>query len=176
MTSRTRFQRTSLSPLVRIAVLVDVVVQERSDHIVRRGDGVEVTGEVQVNLLHGKHLSVATTSSTALHTEARAERGLTQCDDRLITESVHTESEADRDRRLADTCFRGSDGGDEDELARLMTSLGARRGLPWRGTCRSVQVVGGIATLAATFRSARGLSSGRFRYRSSLPERELVGQ
>ena len=93
LTSRTRFQRTSLRPLVRIAVLVDVVVQERSDHVVRRGDGVEVTGEVQVDLLHRKDLSVATTSSTALHTEARGqERASRSATDRLMTEAVHTES------------------------------------------------------------------------------------
>ena len=110
---------------------------------------MEVTSEVQVDLLHRKHLSVATTGSTALHTEARAERGLTQCDDRLMTEAVHTESEADRDRRLADTSLRSGDGGDEDELARLMTSL--ELGEVYLGEVLAVvlQVVGGDSYLGS---------------------------
>ena len=66
-----------------------------------------------------------------------------------MTEAVHTESEADRDRRLADTSFRGSDGGDEDELARLMTSL--ELGEVYLGEVLAVvlQVVGGDSHLGS---------------------------
>ena len=124
---------------------------------------MEVTGEVQVDLLHRKHLSVATTGSTALHTEARAERGLTQCDDRLMPEAVHTESEADRDRRLADTSLRSSDGGDEDELARLMTGL--ELGEVYLGEVLAVvlQVVGGDSHLGSyLFDRLEGYRAGDF--------------
>ena len=124
---------------------------------------MEITSEVQVDLLHRKHLSVASTGSTALHTEARAERGLTQCDDRLMTEAVHTESEADRDRRLADTSLRSSDGRDEDELARLMTSL--ELGEVYLGEVLAVvlQVVGGDSHLGSyIFDGLKGYRAGDF--------------
>lgn len=35
------------------AMLVEVVVEQRRNHVVRRGDSVEVAGEVEIDLLHG---------------------------------------------------------------------------------------------------------------------------
>ena len=80
-----------------------------------------------------------------------------------MTEAVHTEREADRDRRLADTCFRGSDGGDEDELARLMTSL--ELGEVYLGEVLAVvlQVVGGDSHLSSyLFDRLEGYRAGDF--------------
>ena len=46
LTSSTRRQSTSLSPKAfRREVLVEVVVEQGRDHVVRGGDGVEVAGE-----------------------------------------------------------------------------------------------------------------------------------
>ena len=57
---------------------VDVVVDQRREQIVRRGDGVEVAGEVEVDVLHRDDLGVAAAGRAALHAEARAERRLAQ--------------------------------------------------------------------------------------------------
>ena len=54
---------------------VDVVVQHRGQEVVRRGDGVEVTGEVQVDVFHRHDLGIAAAGRAAFHAEARAEAG-----------------------------------------------------------------------------------------------------
>ena len=54
-------------------MLVDVVVQQGRNHVVSRGDGVEVTSKVEINLLHRQYLCITAASSTALDTKARTE-------------------------------------------------------------------------------------------------------
>ena len=54
-------------------MLVEVIVEERSNHVVRRSDCVEVAREVEVDFLHREHLSITTASGTTLHTEAGTE-------------------------------------------------------------------------------------------------------
>ena len=51
---------------------VDVVVEQRREQVVGAADGVEVAGEVQVDLLHRHDLGVAAAGGAALHAEARA--------------------------------------------------------------------------------------------------------
>jgi hypothetical protein len=53
-----------------------------------RPDGVEVAGEVQVDVFHRHHLRVAAAGSTALHPEYRAEGGFAQTDHRLLADQV----------------------------------------------------------------------------------------
>ena len=98
---------------------VDVVVDHRRQQIVRRGDGVEVAGEVEVDVLHRHDLGIAAARRAALHAEARPERGLAQAHHRLLADAVETVAEADRRRRLAFARRRRADGGDEDQLAVL---------------------------------------------------------
>ena len=43
-----------------VAMLVDVVVKQSRYHVVSRGDGMEVTCKVQVDLVHRQHLGMAT--------------------------------------------------------------------------------------------------------------------
>src|SRR3546814_18997385 len=63
---------------------VDVVVDQGRQQGVRRGDGVEVAGEVEVDVLHRHHLGVAAAGGAALHAEAGPERGLAQAHPRLL--------------------------------------------------------------------------------------------
>ena len=56
-----------------VLVLVDIVVQQSRNHVVSRSDGMEVTGEMQVDLVHREHLSISSSGSSSLHSEARAE-------------------------------------------------------------------------------------------------------
>ena len=82
---------------------------------------MEVTGKVEVDLLHWEHLCITATGSTTLHTEAGAERWLTQCDYRLLADLVETECETDRNGCLTDTSLCGSDGSNKDKLTFLLT-------------------------------------------------------
>ena len=98
-------------------MLVEVVVEQRRDHVVRRGDGVEVAGEVEIDLLHGQDLGVSAAGCAAFHAETGAERGFAQGNDRFAADAVQPEGESDRDGGLADAGAGGRDRGDEDEAA-----------------------------------------------------------
>ena len=100
----------------RVAV-VDVVVQQCRQQVVGERDGVEVAGEVEVDVLHGHHLRHAAAGSATLHAEHGAEARLAQADDGLLADLVQCVTEADGGRRLAFAGGRGADGRDEDELA-----------------------------------------------------------
>ena len=84
---------------------------------------MEVSGEVEIDLIHRQHLGVATTGSTALDAEDRTEGGLAEGDDRLLPDLIHPQGESDGDGSLADTGLGGCDGGDEDEVSGTMLLL-----------------------------------------------------
>ena len=77
------------------AMLVEVVVEQRRNHVVRRGDRVEVAGEVEIDLLHGEHLGVSAAGSAAFHAETGAERGFAQGNDCFAADAVQPEGESD---------------------------------------------------------------------------------
>ena len=58
--------------------LMDAVVQHGGDQVVGCGDGVEVAGEVQVDILHGDDLGVSAAGGAALQAEDGTEGGLAQ--------------------------------------------------------------------------------------------------
>ena len=80
---------------------VDVVVEHRRQQVVGAADGVEVAGEVQVDLLHRHDLGIAAAGGPALHAEAGAERRLAQGDHRLLADPVQPVAQAHRGRGLA---------------------------------------------------------------------------
>ena len=96
---------------------VHVIVDHRGEQVVRRCDGVEVAGEVQVDLLHGRDLGAAPAGRAALDPEARPERRLAQADDRLPADTVERVAEADGGGRLALAGGSRADCADKDELA-----------------------------------------------------------
>ena len=96
---------------------VDVVVDHRRQEIVRRRDGVEVAGEMEVDVLHRHDLGVAAASGAALHAERRPERRLAQAQHRLLADVVEGVGEADRGRGLALAGGRRRDRRDQDQLA-----------------------------------------------------------
>ena len=89
----------------------------------RRGDGVEIAGEVEVHVLHRHDLRIAAAGRTALDAEVRAERSLADADDGLLADAVQPVAEADRRGRLAFAGRRRVDGGDQDQLAVLAAAL-----------------------------------------------------
>ena len=105
-----------------------------------RGDGVEIAGEMEVDVLHRHDLRIAAAGRTALDAEARAERGLADADDGLLADAVQAVAEADRGRGLAFAGRRRVDGGDQDQLAVL--ACPARDGDEFGGDLRLVVAVG----------------------------------
>ena len=108
---------------------VDVVVEHCGQQIVGRGDGVEVAGEMQVDVGHRHDLRLAATGGAALLAKARSETGLAERDRRLLAEAVEGIAQADRGRGLALASLGRADRRHQDELARLA----ALQGLDERG-------------------------------------------
>ena len=52
---------------------LDVVVHQRGQQVVGQRNGVEVTGEVQVDVLHGHHLGITAPCRATLHAKHRPE-------------------------------------------------------------------------------------------------------
>ncbi len=93
---------------------------QRRKQVVGARDGVEVAGEMQVDVFHRHDLRVSAARCAALDAEAGPERGLAQRHDRLLADAVEAVSEADCRRRLALAGRRRVDGRDEDQLAVLV--------------------------------------------------------
>ena len=96
---------------------VDVVVDHGGQEIVRRGDGVEVAGEMQVDVLHGHHLGVAAAGRAPLHAEAGPERGLADGDHGLLADLVQAVAQPHRGRGLAFARRRRRHRRHQDQLA-----------------------------------------------------------
>ena len=77
---------------------------------------MQVTGEVEVDVLHGDDLGPAAAGGTALDTENGAERGLTDSDGDVLADAAQAVGETDGGG-LALARGGGVDGGHKDELA-----------------------------------------------------------
>ena len=102
---------------VELVALEQMVVEHRGAQVVGGGDGVDVAGEVEVDVLHGDHLGVAAAGRSALDAEARAQRGLAQRADGLLADLVQAHRETHVGRGLALAGRSGRDGGAEHQLA-----------------------------------------------------------
>ena len=102
---------------VELVAPIDVIVDQRREQIVGGADGMEIAGEMEVDVLHGHDLGVAAAGSTALHAEAGAEARLAHADERLLADVIERIAEADGGGGLALAGRRGRDGGDQDQLA-----------------------------------------------------------
>ena len=81
--------------------LVDVVVDNGTKQVVCRGHSMKIAGEMQVYVLHWKHLRVAAAGGSAFNAEHRAERRLAQSDYRAFAQFPQRLTETDRGRCLA---------------------------------------------------------------------------
>ena len=100
----------------RLVAVVQVRVDERREQVVRRGDGVQVAREVQVQVLHRDDLGVAAARRAALHAEHGAERRLAQAEHRLPPEGAESLRQGDGRRRLPLPRRGRRDRRDVDEL------------------------------------------------------------
>ncbi len=69
-------------------MLIDVIVEQSRNHVMRTRYGVKIARKVKVYLLHRKNLCITATRSAALHSEARTERRLAQCHDCFLANLV----------------------------------------------------------------------------------------
>ena len=85
----------------QLIAVVDVIVDQRGQQVVREPDGAEIPGEVQIDVLHRDDLSETAARRAALHAEHRSEARLAQADDRLLADLVQGIAQSDRGRGLA---------------------------------------------------------------------------
>ena len=100
--------------------LVDVVVQHGGEQVVGCADGVEIAGEVQVDVFHGDDLRVAAARRAAFDAEHGPERRLAHGNHGLLADAVERVGEPDGERGFAFACGRGIDGGYQYQLAALV--------------------------------------------------------
>ena len=96
---------------------MNVIVDHRREQIVGGGDGVEIAGEMQVDIDHRRDLRPSAAGRPALLAENRAHRRLAQADRRALADKAQRVAEADRRRGLALAGRRRIDRRDQDQLA-----------------------------------------------------------
>ncbi len=96
---------------------IDMIVDQRAEQVVGGADGVEVAGEVQIDVLHRHHLGIAAAGGAALDAEAGPERGLAQAQHRLLADLVERVGEPHGGGGLAFARRCRRDGRDQDQLA-----------------------------------------------------------
>ena len=104
--------------------LVDAVVHHGRQQVVGRADGVQVAGEVQVDVLHGHHLGVAAAGRAPLDAEHRPQARLPQAEHGLFAQGVQRVRQPAADGGLALPRRGGADGGDQDQPALLFALFG----------------------------------------------------
>ena len=150
---------------VQVVAVEEVGIDQRCEKIVRGGDGVEVAGEVEINLLAGLDPGEPSASRTPLHAEDGAEGGLAGGDDGAFADAFESLDEADGGDGLAFPGCGGSGGGDEDELAvgrprRILQDVEVELGRP--GGQRLVFAVGEAQFAGDGGNGQQAVGVGRF--------------
>ena len=111
------FPRNLLGVDAERVALLDVVVQHRGEEVIRGANGVEVAGEVQIDVLHGHDLRVAAAGGAALDAEHGAERGFAERDHGVLTNLAQSVGQTHAGGSLALARRRGRDSGHKNQLA-----------------------------------------------------------
>ena len=106
-----------------LVTLLNVVVEHSGQQVVGGTDGMEVTGKVQVNVLHGDDLGPTAAGGTALHAKHGTERRLAQGHGALNAATTQAVGQADGRGGLALARGRGVDSGHEDKLCLVISWL-----------------------------------------------------
>ena len=78
---------------------------------------MEITCEMQVDVLHRNNLCISASCCSSLHSEARSERWLSKCYNSFFADLVKTQGEAYRYSGLSDTSLSSCYGCHEDKFA-----------------------------------------------------------
>jgi len=97
--------------------LIDMIVQQGGQQVVRRPDSVKIAGEMQVDVLHWHNLGISAAGGTSLDAEDRAQGWLAQRDDRLFAKAAQPVGKADACGGLSLSGGGRSDGGHENQLS-----------------------------------------------------------
>ena len=105
-------------PLVdsQLVSLLEVIVNDGTQQVVCRCDGVHVPCEMKIDFLHRHDLRVSAARSTAFDAEDRTERRLTQRDDRFFSDLFHGLTQTDRCGSFSFTSRCGVDSGYQNQL------------------------------------------------------------
>ena len=94
--------------------MVHARIESGCTEVVGRRDGVDVAGEVKVEVGHGDDLAIAAARRAALYAEGGAHGGLADCGDGLFADVAETLGEADGGGGLAFAQWGWGDGGHVD--------------------------------------------------------------
>ena len=97
--------------------VMEMRIEHRRQEVVRARNGVEVAGEVQVDVFHRHDLCIPAAGRAALYAEHGAERRLAQRQNGVLAEAAQRLRDAHGDGGLAFARRGGIDAGDEDEPA-----------------------------------------------------------
>jgi hypothetical protein len=97
-----------------------VIVDHRREQVVRRGNGVEIAGKMQVDVFHGNDLGIAAARCTALHAKTRTKRRFAQTHHGLLANAIETVTQTNRCCGLAFARRRWIDRRHQNELAVLL--------------------------------------------------------
>ena len=97
--------------------LLNMIVQHGGKQIVGGTDGVDISGEVEIDVLHGHNLGIAAAAGPALDPKNRAQRGLAHGDDGLLAYAAQRVRKADGGGGLAFPGGSWGDGGHKDQSA-----------------------------------------------------------
>ena len=125
--SMTRFHVTCRGSSRDVVAVVQRVVDQRRQQVVRARDGVEVAVEVQVDVHHRQHFGSAAAGAAALHAEDRPEARLAQRRRAVHADFREALDQADGGGGLALACRRGRDRRDEHELAAIRPAADGRQ-------------------------------------------------
>ena len=94
-----------------------MVVDHSCEKVVGSADRVEITCEVEVDVLHGNDLRISAACRAALDAEDRAEGGLTKSNHDFFAQFLEAVSQSDSRCGLALTCRGGVHRCHEDQLS-----------------------------------------------------------
>ena len=102
---------------LQLVSLLDMIVQDRRQQIVRRSDCMEISRKMEVQILHRHYLRITASRSAAFDAKARAKRRLTERYDRLLSKFAKGLSKTDACCRLPFPGRRRVDGRHQDQLS-----------------------------------------------------------
>ena len=97
--------------------LLDMIVQHRCQQVIGGSDRMEVSGKVEIQILHGNNLGVSASGCPSFDPKAGAERRLAQRDQGLLPHLCHRFSKSDCRSRLSLSCGGRVDRCHKDELS-----------------------------------------------------------
>ena len=113
----------ALNVNTELIALLNMVVEHGGQQVIGGADSMEVTGKVQVDILHGDDLSPAAAGSAALNAKDGAERRLAQGHGTLDAATTQAIGQTDGRGGLALARRRWVDSGHEDELGLVIGRL-----------------------------------------------------